>query len=419
MMSSISPLPSTPEETVLLTCMRFYFRTTTTCEVTSLLTPYLNWETLVQTAIDHSVMPLFYQSLKAIEGELIPQSVMVQLQTLNRMNGLNNIAQTKELLKILALLESRGIEAIAFKGPILATSVYGNVALRQFNDLDILVPLQDFWQTKAVLVGQGYQSPTSKEIEIDKFNHHLQIPLSYKDPETTMFNQRFQSSLLHSNPERSIDLHWGIPPRRILNPDRLKRLWENLSQIDLMGKQIKTFSPELTLVIQCLNVAKDSHWNVSFKQVCDVAQVIQAYPNLNWHLAWQISSELCSQRLFLIGLGISHDLLHIPLPQFVLEKCARSKLIDWQILGGNFMNLPNYQKYWLLWVIPLKTLNWSWYSLLIIVRYLQFTISPNQKDREFLHLPNGLFFIYYVIRPIRLLIKFLPFRISPLRQNNS
>ncbi|MHC5830140.1 MAG: nucleotidyltransferase family protein, partial [Nostoc sp.] len=109
---------------------------------------------------------------------------MVQLQTLNRMNGLNNIAQTKELLKILALLEYRGIEAIAFKGPILASSVYGNVALRQFNDLDILVRLQDFWQTKAVLVGQGYQSHVPEADEIEKFNHHLQIPLSYRDPET-------------------------------------------------------------------------------------------------------------------------------------------------------------------------------------------------------------------------------------------
>ncbi|MEH1906257.1 MAG: nucleotidyltransferase family protein [Nostoc sp.] len=418
-MSSISPLPSTPEETVLLTCMRFYFRTTTASELTSLLTADLNWENLVQTAINNGVMPLLYQSLKAIEGELVPQSVMVQLQTLNRMNGLNNIAQTKELLKILALLESRGIEAIAFKGPVLASSVYGNVALRQFNDLDILVRLQDFWQTKAVLVDQGYQSATSKEIEIDLFNHHLQISLSSRDPETTMFNQRFQPSLLHSNPERSIDLHWGIPPRRLLNPDRFEQLWENLSQIDLMGKQIKTLSPELTLVIQCLNAAKDSYWNLPFKQVCDVAQVIQAYPNLNWHLAWEISSQLCTQRLFLIGLGISHDLLHIPLPQFILEKCARSQLIDWQILGGNFLNLQNYQKYWLMWVIPLKTLDWSWYSLLIIGRYLQFTISPNQNDREFLQLPNSLFFIYYVIRPIRLLIKFLPFRRSLVIQNNS
>ncbi|AFY93436.1 hypothetical protein Cha6605_2367 [Chamaesiphon minutus PCC 6605] len=331
---------ATSEAVVLLNCLRLYFNTTSAREVISLLTPDLNWQVLVQTAIDRGVMPLLYQSLKQIaiaehganDGKLVPRSVMVQLQNLHRMNGLNNIAQSKELLQVLALLESAGIKAIAFKGPSLAASVYGNVALRQFNDLDILVRLQDFWQAKAVLVDRGYRSPLSKQSEIDLFNEQLQIPLVYRDPETTMFNQRFQFSLLHSNPERGIDLHWGIPPRRILNLDRFDRQWENLMQIDLMGKQINTFSPELTLVIQALNIAKDSYSDISFKQVCDVAQVIQAYPDLNWHLAWKIAAELRTQRLFLMGLGISHDLLDLPLPPFMLEKCSKSKLIDWQIL---------------------------------------------------------------------------------------
>jgi hypothetical protein len=373
-------ISSTPDFTVLLGCMRFYLGTATAAEMTSLLTADLDWEMLVQTAIERGVMPLFYESLKKIaDPELVPRSVMMQLKTLNRMNGINNIAQTKELLKILELLESEGIEAIAFKGPILAASAYGNVALRQFSDLDIFVRLQDFWRTKAVLIEQGYQSAYSKENEIKHFKDHLQIPLSYRDPETTMFNQRFQPSLLHSNPERSIDLHWGIPPRRILNPDRFKRQWENISQIDLMGKQIKSLSPELTLVIQSLNVAKESYLDIPFKQVCDLAQVIQTYPNLNWYLAWEIASELCTQKLFIMGLGIGHDLLYIELPPFILEKCATSKLIDWQILSGDLMNITILQKYWYMSIFPFKTLNWSWYSLLIIVRHLQLIIHKIGK----------------------------------------
>jgi hypothetical protein len=406
-------ISSTPEFTVLLGCMRFYLGTATAAEMTSQLTADLDWEMLVQTAIDRGVMPLLYESLKKIaDPELVPRSVMIQLKTLNRMNGLNNIAQTKELLKILALLESEGIEAIAFKGPILAASAYGNVAMRQFNDLDILVRLQDFWRTKTVLMGQGYQSADSKENEIKHFKDHLQIPLAYRDPETTMFNQRFQPSLLHSNPERSIDLHWGIPPRHILNPDRFKRQWENLSQIELMGKQIKVLSPELTLVIQSLNVAKEFDLHIPFKQVCDLAQVIQVHPNLNWNIAWEIASELCTQKLFIMGLGITHDFLDIELPPFILEKCNTSKPIDWQIF---FMNPRIHQTYLQNWIVRLKTLNWSWYSLLVIGRYL----SPNQDDFDVLSLPSYLFFMYYIIRPVRLLIKLLPLHQSLASDNNS
>jgi hypothetical protein len=55
-----------------------------------------------------------------------------------------NLRFTAELIRILNCLESHGIAAIPFKGPTLAESVYGNLALREFSDLDILVRQSDF-----------------------------------------------------------------------------------------------------------------------------------------------------------------------------------------------------------------------------------------------------------------------------------
>ena len=408
-----------PEVTVLLACVRFYLHTTTLSELTCLLASDVNWTTLLETAINNGVMPVLYQSLKAIEEDLVPRAVMVQLQTCNRMNGLHNLSQTKELLKILALLEKAGIEAIAFKGPTLAASAYGNVTLRQFNDLDILVRKKNFWQAKAVLVAQGYQSSGTEAEEIELFNCQFQISLSHSTPEATMFNQRFQPSLLHSNPERSIDLHWGIPPKRIWKSDRFERLWENLDLIDLMGQPIKTFNKEATLVVQCMNVAKNPS-NRAFKQICDVAQIIRAYPDLNWQSALKLSSKLHSQQLFLIGLSITRKLLHIPLPQFMLEMLVKSQLTDERLFGGDFLRedlrLPTasstLQAWWWEYTNQLKTLDQWWGGLFMTGHYLQLilkiALSPNEGDREFLPLPSGLFFLYYVLRPIRLLLKYSP-----------
>ncbi|MBD2603500.1 nucleotidyltransferase family protein [Scytonema hofmannii FACHB-248] len=407
------------EVTVLLACVRFYLGTITKSEVTCLLTSDINWTTLLQTAIHNGVMPVLYQSLKAMEEDLVPRAVMVQLQTCNRMNGLHNFSQTKELLKILAEFEKAGIDAIAFKGPTLAASVYGNVTLRQFNDLDILVRQKDFWQAKAVLVAQGYQSSIPEAVEIEIFNRYLQISLSQSTPEVTMLNQRFQPSLLHSNPERSIDLHWGIPPRRIWKSERFERFWENLYLIDLMGQSIKTFSLETTLVIQCMNVAKEP-WKRSFKQICDVGQIIRANPDLNWQSALELSSELRSQRLFLIGLGVTRKLLHVPLPQFMLEMLMRNQPSDESVfesdpLGESLcLRAPSgrLQVWWWEYTDQLKTLDQWWDGLFITAHYLQLLLkiglSPSERDRELLPLPSGLFFLYYIIHPIRLLIKYLP-----------
>ncbi|AFY33784.1 nucleotidyltransferase family protein [Calothrix sp. PCC 7507] len=412
----------TPEFTVLLACVRLYLGTTTKSEVSCLLVPDINWTTLLETANKNGVLPVLYQSLKAIEEDLIPPGVMVQLQTYNRMNGLHNVSQTKELLKILAQLEKAGIEAIAFKGPILAASVYGNVTLRQFNDLDILVKQEDFWQAKAVLVAQGYQSSGSEANEIVAFNHHFQVSLSHSTPEATMFNQRFQPSLLHSNPERSIDLHWGIPPRRVGKSDQFERLWENLYLIDLMGQPIKIFSPETTLVIQCMNLAKEP-WKRSFKQICDVGQIIRAYPDLNWQSALELSSELHSQRLFLIGLSVTHKLLHVPLPQFMVEMLVRSQPTDERLLESNPLQKSYGLQVWWEYTDQLKTLDKSWHGLFITTHYLELIfrlmLSPSERDREFLPLPRGLYFLYYIIRPIRVLIKYSPFRKSFLMPNKA
>jgi hypothetical protein len=401
------------EFTVLLACVRFYLGTITKSEVTCLLTSDINWTTLLQTAIHNGVMPVLYQSLKAMEEDLVPRAVMLQLQTCNRMNGLHNVSQTKELLKILAQLSKAGIDAIAFKGPTLAAEVYGNVTLRQFNDLDILVKQKDFWQAKAVLVAQGYESSALEGSEIHGFNRYLQISLSQSTPEVTMLNQRFQPSLLHSNPERSIDLHWGIPPRRIWKSDRFERFWENLYLIDLMGQPIKTFSPETTLVIQCMNVAKEP-WKRSFKQICDAGQIIRAYPDLNWQSALELSSELRSQRLFLIGLSVTRKLLHVPLPQFMLEMLVRNQPTDEGVFESDHLRVPSggLQTWWWEYTNQLKTLDQWWDGLFITAHYLQLilrsALSPSERDRQFLPLPSGLFFLYYIIHPIRLLIKYSP-----------
>jgi hypothetical protein len=408
----------TPDLTVLLACMRFQLRTATMSEVTSLLTTDLNWETLVQTAIAQGVMPLLYQSLKAIDASRVPSSVMLQLQHLHRMNALNNLSQTKELLQMLERLDKAGIEAIAFKGPVLAASVYGNIALRQFNDLDILVRQQDFWQAKDILLTQGYESSTSATEEIEAFHRYLQISLSHRTPEATMFGRQFQPSLLHSNSERSIDLHWGIPPSGLWQHDRFEHLWENLDRIDLMGRSIQTFSPEATLVVQCLNVAKEP-WKRSFKQVCDAAQIVQAHADLNWDSVLTLSSELRCQRLCLRGLQIVHHLLHLPLPEDILAKFSRSQPTSERVFEADC--IPSYiqQTWWWEYTDRLKTLDRFGDGLFVTTHYLpmglqgltslvKILLSPNNLDREFWPLPDRLFLLYYLIRPIRLLLKFSP-----------
>ena len=64
---------------------------------------------------------------------------------------------TGELLRLLTLFESAGIPAIPYKGPLLASLVYGKIARRQFCDLDILVRKRGFPKARRLLLSQDYR----------------------------------------------------------------------------------------------------------------------------------------------------------------------------------------------------------------------------------------------------------------------
>ena len=70
-------------------------------------------------------------------------------------NSRRNLFLTRELLNLLTLFETHQIPAIPFKGPVLAASVYGNLALRQFSDLDLIIHKQHVAKARELLVSAG------------------------------------------------------------------------------------------------------------------------------------------------------------------------------------------------------------------------------------------------------------------------
>ena len=59
----------------------------------------------------------------------VPKGFLEQLRDAFYANAAHNTLLARELLKLLRLLETHGIPALPFKGPVLAVSVYGSLAL--------------------------------------------------------------------------------------------------------------------------------------------------------------------------------------------------------------------------------------------------------------------------------------------------
>ncbi len=101
-------------------------------------------------------MPLVYRQLKSAAG-IAPES-LAPMRSEFYGNALSNLHLTRELARLAGLLSATSIEAIAFKGPILALQAWGDLALRQFNDLDLLVHAADAARVVDLLIEDGYRA---------------------------------------------------------------------------------------------------------------------------------------------------------------------------------------------------------------------------------------------------------------------
>ena len=382
-----------PEVELLLCCARTHIEPKTAARIRTLLQQDINWAYLIQTAAQHGIIPLLYQSLSTTCPEAVPKPVLSQLRSHFHARAFQNLFLTKELLLLKELFEVNSIPAIPYKGPVLAAWVYGNLALRQFGDLDILVHERDFLQAKKLLISQGYRMLNTSEHEAA----HLQAEL-WRDDDRVV-----------------VDLHYGIPPRR--SQFNSECLWECRQPVTLATTTVLTFTPEHTLLFLCVNAAKES-WK-SLNQICDIAQLLRTHPELDWSQV--LEQQLCPPGVtglcIFPSLLIANELLEIAVPEEVWQRIQVNPLVKLYVaqvckrlrekpLSEKVSSLPlddfEYFLFNFTSEISPNQINNGWY---LVWHFLRSAFTPTERDQEFLPLPSSLSSLYYLVRPIRLLGK--------------
>ena len=378
-----------PEISLLLCCSRTRLNDSIIEQINSLVQRNLDWDYLISIAARHGMLALLFNSLNNTRPEAIPENIFNKLRSYFQDNIRRNLLLTSQLLKILEIFQANNIQAVPFKGPMLAVSVYGNPAYRQFCDLDILVHQKDFTKAKQLLLQFGYYSCLS---ELDRM---------------FVYNHAFQTSFRHSN-GFNIDLHWGIAPRKPGHHSKFNCLWNNLVSISIGGKSVPSFSPESTLIIQCINAAKEQRYNQTLKQICDINETIRTYPELSWNTVLRQARQLRFTRLVLIGLFLTQKLYGTILPNEVMKIIVSSPTIqklteeskqhlfleankfENDFVKSYFINKYNFQT-----TEPRDRLFFLFDKI----------ITPHGEDRQFVTLPPSFYYLYYLIRPIRLIGK--------------
>jgi len=301
-----------PEIELLLCCARTQVGDETAEQIRTLADGPLDWTSLSELAHEQMVLPLLYHTLSEVAPNAAPSSVQEQLRDGFRDNTRNNLLLAHELLDLLDLFDQHDISVIPFKGPVAAASVYGDLHLRPFVDLDLLVHPEEVTDARSLLLSQQFEESKPLPPHFDQSGSWY---LALTEPAS-----KEQVYVRDSGQEIPIlvELHWDLPPRHFQHPLDPESVWERLRTVTLRDTRVHAFSLEDTLLYFCIHGALHQ-WR-PLRLVCDVSELLHRHPELDWEWLLDEAERLRSERLFLLGLRLAHELLEAPLPASVRER---------------------------------------------------------------------------------------------------
>ena len=372
-----------PEIELICCCARPSIDSLAADRIQRLLEQDIDWSLVIKIAENQGVMPALYNALLIIAQKDVPEEILDQLKSFNYLNTARSMLLARELVKIMQLFQSNGIKAIPFKGPVIAALSKGDIASRQFNDLDLLVDQWDyFFSVKNLLVAKGWR-------KIQEFSWEM----SFVDPTENVV----------------VDIHRTITHKLIPFFLNFRQLLKRSVEVTVCGETVKTLSPTDMLIVHCVQVVKDTASNmIRLKKICDVAELIHTYEDKNWKLVFRQAVRFGCLHMLYFGIAAAHDLLGIPLPDPVLKKVRSvpemTSLLTHmrECIFGSSDQVYSYPELLDQRNFHLAVRERRRDKVNVKYRYL---FTPNIADYEFLALPRNLFFLYYIIRPGRVALR--------------
>ena len=100
-----------------------------------------DWGMFIRQAEFRLIVPLVYRHLSALDDQAVPEEAMAELKARTRSAMIRNLAMTGIHHRLVRdILRPLEVPYLFFKGPSLAYRYYREPGLRQFRDIDLLIP---------------------------------------------------------------------------------------------------------------------------------------------------------------------------------------------------------------------------------------------------------------------------------------
>ncbi len=384
-------IPLSPEKRALLCCARVNLDGSSREELTALVRGGLDFHALMQDARYHGIMPLLSRHMSAIAvADTCPAELLVALRRSVQSNALTSFALAAELVAVLKLFRAANIEAIAVKGPVSAALCYGDLGLRTFSDLDILIAPDDVGTATELLEARGYAP-------------QLKLPPGWQNQ---LVREGTERLFRHPDGVRMVDLHWHLMRHGYSFTPGTRGVFARRQTVYVGTHKVPTLALEPTLLFLLLHGMKHD-WS-SLGWLTDVAELLRRHPTLDWELLLEWSSPRGPRRFIDVGLSLAHALLDAPVASSVLRRGTSDPAVAHTVerLKAQLLTPPSAGTQSLFD----RTLGITYFRAMQCpgdrMRFVHDVVfRPTQHEWRAVPLPTGLAPLHYLVRPLRLLWK--------------
>ena len=253
-----------------------------------------------------------------VDQGFVPANIREKLREWQRTQMVFTLSLTAELFQVLEHFTHSRVEVLVTKGPPLSVRCYGDPAIRQYSDLDLIARSRDIQRSTEIMLKLGWEAKVPLQaIHAGKF------PGEY-----VFFLHRGSKLLIEFHTERTFRYH----PR----PLPIEKLFARQTRVHFDGRDVPALSTEDELLLICIHGAK--HFWTRLMWIADVAALIAHQP-IDWDCALAAAREVSAERMLRVGLRLATDVLDLRLPTQI-AKDVQSDVVATQMAEGIVRRLP-------------------------------------------------------------------------------
>ena len=343
-----------------------------------------SWRRLVDQAVWHGVAPLLYHRLRESENLQIPPEQLKRLGDLYSHCLLRNQAIFEQLSEIVTETTKAGYSVLVLKGAYLSNCIYEEAALRPMGDIDLLALSPDVEKVQHHLKTLGYRyAAGTKAIDYSRL-HHLR-PVSRTG-------------------SVDVEVHHDLAPEWAPFEHDIVALWDRSTRTRVGDLDLPHLAPDDLLLHVCTHAAYNDEFRLGLSAVCDVDAVVRRLGHkLDWARLIQTANSDGRSRFAYATLRLSRELLETPISEDVLASLHHDQVDD-QVVAevvGYVLSTTDQVPVTMQSIgettTPAGKLKTLWRGIFPPPRTLRriYRLKPGNK----------LQYLYYVMRPLDLLIR--------------